>query len=239
MLRGALQRRVLSCVRRGLQGLDAAGGTAVGPGRHSGRGAAGGKAAAAAVATVAAAADGDTGGAAYDPFTLLHGVRDGSRAIALTSPLNLLGYAVQKCKLRAFAFPAVVHSQLHGSAPQLLLPVLPELKGQLRQEDEHRRLAAAALVTRLLAAPPPGPLNGGGGGGGAASSLAVTGASAGALASSAPMAAHYPDLVQVRLQRRLAEWRCHCAWRGNDAILRPGLSTRLCMLRRQPWRSAV
>ncbi|KAG2444766.1 hypothetical protein HXX76_001510 [Chlamydomonas incerta] len=160
LLRGALQRRVMSHVRQGLQGLDAAGGAGAGPGQHGGRGTAASKAAAAGAA--AAAAAGGDGGAAYDPFTLLHG--------------------------------------LHGSAPQLLLPVIPELKGQLRQEDEHRRLAAAALVTRLLAAPPPSPLDGGGDGG-AASSLAVTGASAGALASSAPMAAHYPDLVQELLQR--------------------------------------
>ncbi|GFR39817.1 hypothetical protein Agub_g309, partial [Astrephomene gubernaculifera] len=104
---------------------------------------------------------------------------------------------------------------LHTSAPQLLLPVIPELKAQLRQDDEHRRAAAAALLTRLLAAPPvaaaeahqhppPPPqshsLPVSSMGGGSTPAHAGVGAAGGG-AAVVPLAAQYPELMQDLLQR--------------------------------------
>ncbi|KXZ44209.1 hypothetical protein GPECTOR_71g570 [Gonium pectorale] len=104
-----------------------------------------------------------------------------------------------------------VLNRLHASAPLLLLPVIPELKAQLQQEDEHRRAAAARLVTRLLVAPPPGHGQGQGQGpaGQQAEPLPTSSAGTGLAehvvglpgAPPVPMAAQYPDLLQELLRR--------------------------------------
>ncbi|GIL43844.1 hypothetical protein Vafri_1442 [Volvox africanus] len=149
VLRGAVQREVLSYVRKSLQ--DAAAGAPAG----GGGGRAGKK-------SVAAASNAIPEGAPCDTFTLLNA--------------------------------------LHAAAPLLLLPVVPELKAQLRHEDENHRAAAAELVTRLMAASPPAQ-----GAVQQTSSMATgtLGLVTAAVGSGAtvPLAVQFPDLLQELLSR--------------------------------------
>ncbi|EFJ43510.1 hypothetical protein VOLCADRAFT_121419 [Volvox carteri f. nagariensis] len=88
---------------------------------------------------------------------------------------------------------------LRTSAPLLLLPVVPELKAQLRHEEDSHRAAAAELVMRLMAAPPPAAAV-------AAlqqqtSSMGLASGAPGTGAAVASLATQYPDLFQELLSR--------------------------------------